>query len=418
MNARQNWWPQQLLLGWLHLCLTAPVIYLFVGLPLVMRQQGLDGVQMGLLQLAGLPAMLKFVLGAPVDRWRFARHNYRCWAMLLALAYAAALLWLAAYPLERELSWSLFALLMWLSLLATWVDVPLNALAICLLPESQRLRAGAVRSAAMSLGAIAGGGIMLMLNTRYGWAVPLIVLAAGVFSCVCLLPLLGAATLPGMPQVAVHWRQILHWFAPVQNRFWAVLLLLYYPLLGAVWIYLKPLLLDAGFEAGRIAFLVGVVGGIIAAVGSLAASRISRRLVQRFGDAHRALPLFALCEMLAVAALWLAFGLELGQGALLAAAALVAVMIGASAGLIFALMMEHTREGLAALDYGIQASLFVFGRSVIPLAAGMLLDWGGYGVMLGCVVLGLAGIWVFVTNHKTPESKTKPLADRRCSETV
>jgi len=398
-NHGKNWWPQQLLLGWVHLCLTAPVIYLFVGLPLVMRQHGLDGTQMGLLQLAGLPAMLKFVLGAPVDRWQFARHNYRTWALFLSLAYAAALLWLAAHPLENALSWPLFALFMLISLLATWVDVPVNALAICLLPAAERIRAGAVRSAAMSLGAIAGGGIMLMLNTRHGWAAPLWILAAGAVSCALLLSLPGkASSMKATPalRASVNLQQIWRWFAPARHRFWAVLLLLYYPLLGAVWIYLKPLLLDAGFEAGRIAFLVGVIGGLIAALASLAASRIARRLAQRFGDAHQALPRFALCEMLAVCALWLAVTLQWGQSALLAAAALVAVMIGASAGLIFALMMHYTRDGLVALDYGIQASLFVLGRSVIPLAAGVVLEWGGYGVMLGCVVSGLAGVWAWV----------------------
>jgi len=387
MTAAKNWWPQQILFGWLHLCLTAPVIYLFVGLPLVMRQHGLDGTEIGLLQLAGLPAMLKFFLGLPVDGWRFARHNYRTWAMALSVAYAGALLWLAVYPPSNSLSWPLLALLMLISLLATWMDVPVNALAIALLPASERIRAGAVRSAAMSFAAIVGGGLMLMLHTRHGWAAPLMLLAAGSLSCTLLLPWLiepahAAVTTP------MHLSQILHWFVPSNNRSWAVLLLLYYPLLGAVWIYLKPLLLDAGLPAARIAFLVGVVGGIIAAIASLAASRVSRRMQ------HRALPLFALCETLATATLWLAFALNLGPNALLAAAALIALMIGASAGLIFAMMMHYTRAGWTALDYGIQASLFVLGRSVIPLLAGLLLDKGGYSVMLGCITLALAGIWL------------------------
>ena len=55
---RTAWWPQQLLLGWLNLALTVPLIYLYIGLPLVMRQNGWSGTQIGLMQLAGLPAML------------------------------------------------------------------------------------------------------------------------------------------------------------------------------------------------------------------------------------------------------------------------------------------------------------------------------------------------------------------------
>ena len=71
--SERTWWPQQLLIGWLNLVLTAPLIYLFIGLPLVLRQQGWSGADIGLLQLAGLPAMLKFLLAAPLDRWRLGR---------------------------------------------------------------------------------------------------------------------------------------------------------------------------------------------------------------------------------------------------------------------------------------------------------------------------------------------------------
>lgn len=86
---RTSWWPQQLLLGWLNLALTAPLIYLYIGLPLVMRQNGWSGTQIGLMQLAGLPAMLKFLFATPVDRYRLGQASYRNWTLLLMLCYAA-----------------------------------------------------------------------------------------------------------------------------------------------------------------------------------------------------------------------------------------------------------------------------------------------------------------------------------------
>jgi len=143
-HAPQHWWPQHLLLGWLNLVLIAPVIYLYVGLPLVLRQHDWSGTQIGLLQLAGLPAMLKFILATPIDRWQLGQSNYRNWTVLLSLSYAIALLLLAANPLSDTPYALLFTLIMLVSLLATWADVPVNALAIALLPESERIRAGAV----------------------------------------------------------------------------------------------------------------------------------------------------------------------------------------------------------------------------------------------------------------------------------
>jgi len=377
-----------MLLGWMNLVLTAPAIYLFVGLALVMREHGWSGTQIGVLQLAGLPAMLKFVLAAPIDRWHLGQRNYRNWALLLSLGYAAALLLLAAHPLADTPYALLFVLIMLVSLFTTWADVPVNALAIALLPASERIRAGAVRSAATSLAAIVGGGVMLMLHARLGWAAPLYVLALGMGSCAALVlrlktPQSAQAVVPSTPHVGI--RQWLGWFSVSQHALWTLLLLLYYPLIGAVWVYLKPLMLDAGFAPERIALIVGVIGGLVAALASMAGSRVSRRI-----GAYRALPLFALCDLLAVAALSAAVILGLGANVLMAAALLVALMLGASAGLVYGLMMQHTRAGLAALDYGIQSSLFIIGRTVVPVLAGMVLDWGGYGVMLASLMAGLA----------------------------
>jgi len=394
MDNVRTWWPQHLLLGWMNLVLTAPAIYLFVGLSLVMRQHGFSGTQIGVLQLAGLPAMLKFILAAPIDRWHLGVSNYRNWAILLSLGYTAALLLLATNPLDDTPYALLFILIMLVSLFATWADVPVNALAIALLPESERIRAGAVRSAATSLGSIVGGGLMLVLHARLGWAAPLFALALGMLSCAALVLLLkpqaGAQVLPAsVPNVGI--KQWLGWFSTPRHRFWMVLLVLYYPLLGAVWVYLKPMMLDAGFAPERIALIVGVLGGLVAAIASMAGSRVSRRI-----GAYKALPMFALCDLLALGVLSSAVMLDLGESALIAAVLLVALMMGASAGLVYGLMMHHTRPGLSALDYGIQSSLFVIGRTVIPMLAGVVLDWGGYGAMLGSLMLGLALVLLLV----------------------
>jgi len=381
---RQTWWPQHLLLGWLNLVLTAPVIYLFVGLSLVMSQHGFNGRQMGVMLLAGLPAMLKFTLATPIDRWRFGRRNYRNWALLLSLCYAAALGLLALHPLDATPYWQMFALIMLASLFATWADVPVNALAIALLPEAERIRAGAVRSAATSLGAVAGGGVMLVLQQRYGWAAPLLVLALGMLSCAALVPLLKTQSLPvSAPKASM--RQWLSWFSSASHRLWTLLLVLYYPLMGTAWFYLKPLMNTQGVDPQRIAVVVGIIGGVVAAVCAMLGGRLSRHI----GTA-KALPLFALGDLLALGALFAVVVLGLGEYALITAGLLVALMLGASAGLVYGLMMSFTRCGLSALDYGIQSSLFVIGRTCIPLLAGVVLDWGGYAAMLSSLMLAVA----------------------------
>ncbi|WP_416424172.1 MFS transporter [Pseudomonas sp. App30] len=383
----RSWWPRQLLLGWLNLVLTAPLVYLFIGLPLVMREHGWSGTQIGLMQLTGLPALAKFLLAAPLERWPLGRASYRNWALLLGLGYVASLLVLAANDLGSTPYGVLFGLAMLVSLLGTCADLPINALAIRLLPEAERLRAGAVRSAAVSVGAIVGGGLMLMLHSQLGWAWPLIVLALVVLSGVLVVPLLPEPALDGSATQAPtlganHW---LAWFAMPGQRRWALLLVLYYPLIGAVWVFLKPLMLDQGFAPEHIARIVGVGGGVAAALASLAGGYVSRRC-----GTQVALPLFAACNLLALGLMALVTGLAPGATALTVAALVVALMMGASGGLVFGLMMDHARPGLAALDYGIQSSLFVVGRTLLPMLAGVLLDHVGYAGLFACLLAGLA----------------------------
>lgn len=409
----RSWWPQQLLIGWLNLVLTAPTIYLFIGLPLVMRQHGWSGTEIGMMQMTGLPALFKFALALPVDHWRLGRASYRNWAVVLGVGYAATLLLLAAHDLRDTPHALLFLLAMLVSLFGTWADMPINALAIHILPESERLRAGAIRSTATSLGAIVGGGLMLLLNARLGWAWTFNVLALGMLSGVVLMPLLkvhGAGEMaPGSNSSArVRVRQSLAWFSLPSHRSWTVLLVLYFPLIGAVWVYLKPLMLDQGFAPERIAMIVGVGGGVVAAIASMAGSYVSRRRGGRV-----ALPLFAACNLLALGMLAGATILNFGATAMVAAAMIVALMMGASGGLIFGLMMYHVRPGFAAMDYGIQSSLFVVGRTVLPILAGILLDHLGYPGMFGFLLVGSALVLVLLLAEYRGSRFTPGVGTRR-----
>lgn len=394
MNAARQTALRQALFGWLNLALTAPAVYLWLGLPLLMRQQGWSGVDIGLFQLAGVPALFKFVLAAPIERSAGAGKGraYRRWSIALCLLFCALLLVLGWRDwLDHRMT--LFALAMGAALLATWTDIPVNALAIRMLPEAQRLRAGGIRSAALSLGAIVGGGLMLLLQTRWGWRAPFWLMAA--------LLAFGAAGLCWLPRpsrddavapdASGNWRG---YFAQRAAPRWNVLLLLCFPFIGSAWFYLKPLLLDHGFAAGQVALIAGVGGGVVAALASLA----TVRLVRRIGVAG-ALPGVTMLSLLALLALALAVWLRSPAG-LIAAALLVALAMGAAASLAFGLMMYFARPGHSAADYGVQASLFAAGRMAVPLAAGVLLDQAGYGGMLLGLAVAMAAVTVLAYDSR------------------
>lgn len=386
-------WPLQLLLGWVNFAMTAPLIYLYLGLPLVMRQHGWSGTEIGLFQLAGLPAVLKFVLGAPVDRWARGAPGYRHWSLVLMAGYAASLVGLACLGIEQAGFVPLFALAMLASLLGTWADAPVNALAIRCLPAEERQRAGIIRSAASSLGAVVGGGVMLMLQARAGWALPFWALSGGLLLAALGLWLIPRATLAqadGVQARQVGVGQWLAYFSSTERRRWVVMLMLYFPFIGAAWVYLKPLLLDQGLPPEQVALVAGVLGGVVGAVGSALGGHLARR-----SGLQRALPACALAGVAALVALAGTVASGAGVPWLVACTLLLALVMGASAGLLFGMMMNHTRAGLTAVDYGLQSSLFVLTRTLVPMLAGILLDRLGYLGMLAGLILCMAGVWAW-----------------------
>lgn len=290
------------LFGLVNFALTAPGIYLWIGLPLVMRQHGWSGAEIGVFQLAGLPAVLKLFLALPVQNWRPRRRPHLRWAWLTGSGYVMALLALAALDIDTNKT-ALFALTLTASLCSTWADIPVNALAIQLFPPAERPLAGSLRSAATFAGAIVGGGVMLLVEQALGWSVPFLLLAGCLVLALALLGRVhegdGAAALDRTAPLA-GWRGF---FRQRDARMWALLLLIYYPPVAVAWIYLKPLLLDQGFPAGEVAWIAGVGGSALGALTSLTAGFMPRRWLAA------ALPLSAAANALAVALLALAAAL-------------------------------------------------------------------------------------------------------------
>ncbi len=221
------------------------------------------------------------------------RSRYRTWALALGLAYAVVLLALGWQQLLAERLW-LFGLAFAAALAATWADVPVSALAIRLLPPEERMRAGGVRAAALSLGAIVGGGAMLLVQARWGWRAPFLCLAGALALGALLLAWVVRREpdeAPGPPQRSAPTglaAQVRGYGAQPGAWHWTLVLVSYFPFIGTAWFYLKPLMLDHGFAPAQAAWLAGLGGGVVAAVSAAASPLLTRRL----GTA-RALPLYA-----------------------------------------------------------------------------------------------------------------------------
>lgn len=405
MNGALRPGVQHLLFGWVNFALTAPAIYLWLGLPLVMRQQGWSGTEIGVFQLAGLPAVFKALLAIPVERWPLQRRSavlqdpafsslsrilaWQRWAWLTGGGFALCLLALAAVG-EGAGKGALFALALLAALLSTWADIPVQALAIGLQPPQARPLAGGIRASATFAGAVVGGGLMLLVQQARGWALPFLILASGVLSALVIVAVLGRRSAPSQQAMSsgaavsrlTPWRLWRGFFQQPGAPAWTLLLIGQFPFVAAAWVFLKPLLLDHGLPAAQVALVAGVGGGALGAGASLAAGCVRR---------GRLMPmawLSAWANVLALALLAAALAFQVGVEGLLAGSAALAIAMGLASSLAFALMMEFSRDAHRAIDYGLQAGLFSLSRVLVPPVAGLLLDRFGGAAMLGALAAG------------------------------
>lgn len=266
--------------------------------------------------------------------------------------------------------------------------------AACLLANSSG--PGGLRSAALSLGAVVGGGVMLMVQLRWGWRAPFWALASMLALGAMLLVLMHTSDEPTAAAQRAPERKSTSLLKDFQDylaqpgaRTWTVLLMLYFPFVGTAWFYLKPLMLDLGFEASHVAQIIGLGGGVIAAVSSLAAASLARRIGLR-----RAVPAGAWLGFAALSVLALATALRLPATVLIAAAACVATAMGYIAALAFGLTMHFARQRAAATDYGLQSSLFSLSRLLVPALGGLLLDRIGHAGLLASLAVAMLGVCV------------------------
>ena len=382
------------------------MIYLALGLPLLMRQHGWSGLEIGLFQLAGVPAVFKLLLAAPIERApderatpAYQARRYRAWSLALGAGYGAALLALAFASIHSARP-VLFALLLACVLLATWADVPVSALQIRVLPPAERARAGGVRSAAMFGAAVLGGGVMLVLSQRLGWSAPFYGMAG--LLALALLPTLymdGAcdnegeggvrpSAETGVQASPAAWPALLRGFLAQPGAWrWLALLSGCFPLVGAAWVYLKPMLLGQGFAAEQVAWIVGVGGGALGAAASLLtgllapAARLPALLPRATWFGAAALAALAACLACQASTAWL-----------IAASGWLACATGISASVAFGLMMERARPACQAADYGLQASFFALGRLALMPLAGWLLDGAGSAALVAALAVASAGM--------------------------
>ncbi|MEO0827581.1 MAG: MFS transporter [Cyanobacteria bacterium J06639_16] len=382
--------PQRLLkkigiLGSLYVAQFLPIAFFLQTLPAFMRQQGMSVEVIGLTSFLGLPWMLKFLWSPLVDRYSLAKiGHYKSWIVAMQGLMVLVLILCALLNLETHFWLALVGMLL-IGIFASTQDIAVDALAIGLLTPQERGLGNAIQTGGNYLGAILGGGVLLVLLGFLGWTGGLL----GMAGCVLILIMpvlmhqescpssvsLKAGTHPsGVNPVAEYLRTFTRFCRRPGVGRWLILLLLYASGASMTNTMFRPLLIDIGLSLSEIGWMYGtaaysaglvgaVIGGILIKPLGRKRSLILFTLLLAGVTLLHVLPTLGFTSLPMLYFVSSAFNLTYSM---------MAVALGT-------LMMDKTRSEMAGTDYTLQVTLLFIGNMIAAGISGFMASAMGYG---------------------------------------
>jgi MFS family permease len=387
------------LLGSLYLSQGIPVMFLFQSLPVFMRQQGVSLAAIGLFPLLGLPAILKFLWSPIIDRYGFTRWgHYRFWIICFQFLVACAVFVCAWLDIKHNFTALLLVALL-IVLFCSSQDIATDALAVGLLEPDERGMGNGVQTSGGYLGAVIGGGGMLLLLNDWGWTVTLLTIAA--IMLVALLPILrhqervkkagdreqeigGKANrfttsylqdrqkAPPLLSTSLFMDLVNFCRRPGMWR-WLLILVLYTVGGMITGTMFRPLLVDIGLSLTEVGLLLGVVSQSAGMLGAITAGFFIAPLGRK-----RSLIVFGLLQSVMMIAYLLPASGVTSLPVLYLVAIGVQFTLSMATTATCTVMMDQSELATAGTDYTIQTSVVFLGGFSAAALSGVIAEAIGY----------------------------------------
>ena len=373
-----------------------------------MRQEGISLQVIGALPLLAIPVMLKFLWSPLIDRYGFTRWgHYRFWIIWLQLLVIFTVIGLGFFGIKKNFIVLLLGLLS-LSLLSSSQDIATDALAVGLLEPQERGLGNAIQTSGNYMGAVIGGGGMLILLSQWGWRATLLTMAS--IMLVALIPIFlhqerikkpskAHITKPALKNLIDFCRY------PGIGR-WLLMLVFYSSGSMMATTMFRPLLVDIGLSLPEIGWLLGVVSYSAGILGAIVAGLLIAPLGRK-----RSLILFGLLRAIAISTYLLpAFGVT-NLPVLYLVAISVQISISMATTPLYTVMMDKSNLETAGTDYTMQNSIVHLGGIVAAAMSGVIVRMVGYrGVFATSIVVSIIGVVLIAKmfddiNHQKAESK-------------
>lgn len=381
----------------LYIAQSVPMSFFTTVIPVIMRQNDFSLQAIGMLQAVKLPWLLKFLWAPFVDGRMVSARSYKRWIIGSELFYA--LMIAAVAMLDVELNFYTVLLLVVAAVTASATqDVVVDAFATVSFRGKDKSMVNSIQSIGSFMGALLGGGLMLIVYDYLGWRMSLPLLVA--FVLVAILPLIWLRNDKTSSDGSCDEKVTLGWGAAMRGFFTqkgasghiGFLTLYLAPLTGSLAMF-KPWMVDMGYDAAFIGTVSGVLGTAVAALGSLVAGVTLKKRGMRFGRTlFAAVPIAATFVPIAVSFLGLT-----SEAAVAVSVASVWGAYGLSMVVVYTAAMDRTRVGLEGTDFTIQIVLTQLSAMVAAVLCGILADAVGYtGLFVAEAVVGILNLFYVV----------------------
>lgn len=349
-------------------CFT-PILFFLLGLPMILQIKGFDATIIGLFQILGLPTAIKFLLSFPIDKIRFEKNHYKKWSFFIALIYAFSLVLISFLSFETSNIYLILALLLVSTIISSFLDIPLNALAIKTFQKEQRISASAYKVSSFFLSGLLGGGVLLLIYNSFDWQISFLLMAFMVVSSLFALFFIEEPKEENIKSEKISLYTNISFFKQENISIWIFILMFYFAFISAIWVFLKPYLISKGFDANTVALYVGVYGGILGIIAGLLASKISKKFSKKF--LLLSFSLFNLCAILLLIIMENNF---IGKGFILLIVSFTTIAVSLSSTIIFSMIMDYSRDSSKAMDYALQFSIYSITRIISAITAGVIVS--------------------------------------------
>ncbi len=386
-SARGGGWAVLGLLAGLYAAQSVTGSMVQSALPVVLRDAGMPLDQIGFLAVLFLPWALKFVWAPLVD----SHFTERSWILVCQAGITACFLLAMAFPPDTHLL-PLAGVLLVMATLAATQDVATDSLAVRATSEDTRGAASGASTAGAYVGFLLGGGIWLIVYSRFGWAVSMAAMAG--FVALLSIPVLLSSGLAAPRQRFAKTGRRMLLRATLSNRplmTGLVFLAIYQIGLRMGSAMTGPYLVDKGLSLEMIGSLRGaggaVLGFIASGIAALVVQRIGIRKAILFAASLNALLLLALASL----EFWSSVSQAVAAGLMVAQVAAVAMSFVS----LYAAMMNWCDPQRTATDFAVLQSLDAIIAIAASSVAGLLGQAFGYGSLFGAsAVVILAAILI------------------------